>query len=301
MSGGCWRPPRARIACRNALIGLALLLATRPATAAAQHKPAAPAWPPPVTLPAAPALASGSSPENLQESGGRHTKRGLVIGAIAGALGGLGIGTFIYLFCEGENDDCGPVIPIVTVLGAASGAAAGAIIGAAIPRGDERARVDPEPEGQQAEPVARRIGSFSAALGWASATIHEGSREAFSGSGPALRLGLMAELLPSLAIGPEVGQAWFDEGGNIRHGALALRGTLPRPRISPYASANLGAYQATRTSLEFLGGGLGLGARVRPLGGDRFFVDVEGRYSRHTQNIEPMRMRTVWVGGGLYW
>jgi hypothetical protein len=28
---------------------------------------------------------------------------------------------------------------------------------------------------------------------------------------------------------------------------------------------------------------------------------VEGRYSRNLQNIEPMRMRSLSISGGLYW
>ena len=276
-----------------------LLMALIPATAAAQHKPSAPAATSAMALDqsASDVRAMADGPVSLQ-SAGRHTKRGLIIGAIAGAVGGLAFGTFFHLFCQSEGDDCTSVIPVVTVLGAASGAAAGAIIGAAIPRDGD---APPTPEAEEPAAPDRRIGSFNASFGYASGRIDDGFRPAFSGSGPTLRLGLMAELKPWLAIGPEIGQAWLAEERNIRHGALAARLTWERPRIAPYVHANLGLYQTTGVSREFLGGGLGVGARFMPFAGERFFFDVEARASRHTQNIEPMRMKTLSAGAGVYW
>lgn len=280
---------------------IALLLVMLPAAAEAQHRPAWPVVVPPATpMHTSHVETAAAAGEMLAlQSTGRHTKRGLIIGAIAGSLGGLAFGTLIHLFCETEGDDCGAVIPIVTVLGAASGAAAGAIIGAAIPRNDGGAAPAPEAE----EPAApdRRIGSFNASFGYANGTIDDGIRSAFTGSGPTLRLGLMAELRPWFAIGPELGQAWLGPEGDIRHAALALRLTWERPRIAPYVHANLGLYQTTGVSREFLGGGLGVGARFMPFAGERFFFDVEARASRHTQNIEPMRMKTLSAGAGVYW
>ena len=283
----------------NVVRALLLLMALVPPAAAAQHKPAAPAATLPISMEhsATGERSAATAPLALQ-SAGRHTKRGLIIGAIAGTLGGLAFGTFFHLFCQTEGDDCTSVIPIVTVLGAASGAAAGAIIGAAIPRGDDASS---RPEAEEPAAPDRRIGSFNASFGYASARIDDGFRPAFSGSGPTLRLGLMAELRPWLAIGPEVGQAWLAAERNIRHGALAVRLTWERPRIAPYVHANLGLYQTTGVSREFLGGGLGVGARFMPFAAERFFFDVEARASRHTQHIEPMRMKTLSAGAGVYW
>lgn len=283
------------------MCGLILLPAVMPAAAGAQQKPTAPAWPPTLAPPAAvsaPVPAATTSLESMrQEAVGRHTKRGLIIGAIAGTLGGLGVGTFIYLFCETEGDDCAPVIPVVTVLGAASGAVAGAIIGAAIPR---RAEPDvAEPEVREDE-VPRRIGSFGAAAGIATATIDDGLGDQ-RGTGPVLRVNLAAELRPWLALGPEFGHAWLGDAGNIRYAALAGRGTWTRSRVSPYLTANLGAYQTTGTSREFLGGGIGVGARIAPHADSRYYLDLEARGSSNTQNIEPMRMASFSIGGGLYW
>lgn len=284
---------------RSVVRALVLLTVLSPVTAAAQHKPAAPAVtsPMPMDHAASEAHLAVGAPLTLQ-SGGRHTKRGLIIGAIAGAVGGLAFGTFFHFFCQAEGDDCSSVIPTVTVLGAASGAAAGAIIGAAIPRGGD---APPTPEAQEPAAPDRRIGSFNASFGYANGRIDDGFRAAFSGSGPTLRLGLMAELKPWLAIGPEIGQAWLAEERNIRHGALAVRLTWERPRIAPYMHANLGLYQTTGVSREFLGGGLGVGARFMPFAGERFFFDLEARASRHTQNVEPMRMKTLSAGAGVYW
>ena len=286
---------RARTAGRAVLVVMVLI----PATAAAQHKPAAPAMTPPIPLDhSASDVRSGADGPLTLQSAGRHTKRGLIIGAIAGTVGGLAFGTFFHLFCQAEGDDCSSVIPIVTVLGAAGGAAAGAIIGASIPRGGD---APPTPDAEEPAAPDRRIGSFNASFGYANGRIDDGFRPAFSGSGPTLRLGLMAELKPWLAIGPEIGQAWLAEERNVRHGALAVRVTWERPRIAPYAQANLGLYQTTGVSREFLGGGLGVGARFLPFAGERFFFDVEARASRHTQNIEPMRMKTLSAGAGVYW
>jgi hypothetical protein len=284
---------------------LALLLALLPAAGVAQHRPTPLAsWTPAAPLPGTDWLRQADfgvpDPGPLQEDGRRYTKRGLVIGAIAGAVAGLGIGAFIAVFCESEGDDCGAVVPVVTAIGIASGAAAGAIIGAAIPRPpQERPAADTVPATADT-PRRRTIGSLSAAAGVAHAVIDDGVGE-FRGSGPFVRVNLAAELRPWLAIGPEVGKAWFDDGGAIRHGALAVRGTWARPHVAPYAAVNLGAYQTTGPSLEFLGGGLGIGARITPLAGRRLFLDIEGRASRHMQNIAPMRMLGLSLGGGLAW
>ena len=290
--------------CIPARAALALLLVLCPLGASAQQRP-----PARFDVSAAAALGPAASAvagdvTQQQRTGGRYTKRGMVIGAIAGTLAGIGIGSFLALLCESEGDGCDNALPVVTVLGAASGAVAGAIIGAAIPRparepADTVAQTPtPQPE-RQASP--RRIGSATVAVGGAVATIRDGVGPEFEGSGPALRFGLAAELLPWLALGPEVGQAWFGDGGTIRHGALAVRLTLPRPRIAPYVSVNGGAYDSSAPSLEYLGGGLGVGARITPVTGHRYFVDAELRASRNIQNIEPMHMTSLSIGAGLYW
>lgn len=294
--------------CRNfgilARTGLAALLLLAPMDVSAQQRP-------PARIEAADAAALGPTAELAvardaaqQRTTGRYTKRGMVVGAIAGTLAGIGIGSFLALLCESEGDGCDNALPVVTLLGAASGAVAGAIIGAAIPRPvrESADSVTETPTPQPAERATpRRIGSVSVAAGGAVATIRDGVGGEFEGSGPALRFGLAAELLPWLALGPEVGQAWFGDGGTIRHGALAVRLTLPRPRIAPYVSANIGAYDSSAPSLEYLGGGLGVGARLTPVTGHRYFVDAELRASRNIQNIEPMRMATLSVDAGLYW
>jgi hypothetical protein len=124
----------------------------------------------------------------------------------------------------------------------------------------------------------------------------------FDGDGVSARANVFAELRPWFAIGPDAGMAWFGDGGNIRHAAVAVRGTWSgSPWIAPYISGQLGAYQSTGPSLEYLGGALSAGLRVTPVRGGRGFIDVEARRSRNAQNIAPMRMRSLSIGGGIYW
>ncbi|MGH7445321.1 MAG: hypothetical protein ACREKM_10605 [Longimicrobiales bacterium] len=302
---------------------LTLLVVFIPTRSTAQHRPqpvvsthVTPAAVLPVLLPAGDQRAfdfaggAGRLGRLQDEGNGRYTKRGLVLGAILGALGGLGTGALLAIICEveGDGEGCLVAVPVVTILGAAGGAAVGAIIGAAIPRDSDNrdARADttpaPPPEVALRSEQPDRTGSFGVALGRASATIHGPSGdEPFEGAGPAIRANVYAELRPWLAIGPEVGQAWFGDGGAIRHAALAVRGTWPLQLVSPFVAADLGAYQTTGPSLEFLGGGIGAGARINPLDERRFFLDVEARSSRNLHNVEPMRMTTFSLGGGFYW
>lgn len=279
-----------------------LMIALMASPASAQRRPS-PRVASMAVLPALPGGAdtsgTGRSLDVLQDEGsGRYTKQGLIVGALAGGLGGLGFGTLLGLFCEAEGDGCWGAVPIITLIGAAGGGAAGAIIGAAIPR-----RRTPR-DTSAAPPVRerpRRIGSFEIVLGRAHATIHGATSTPFRGVGPEFRANLFAELRPWIAIGPEVGQAWFDEGGNIRHAGVTLRTTWSRRTISPYAALNLGAWQTTAPSLEFFGGSFGAGARISPLADAPFFADVEARYSRNLHNIEPMRMKSLSFGVGFTW
>jgi hypothetical protein len=237
-----------------------------------------------------------------QQQPRRHTMRGLRIGAITGALAGAGVGTLMALWCAGTSDGCIAAIPLVTVFGAASGAAAGAIIGAAIPT--EAGRIDPAQPASPAPAPGRRIGSFSMSVGDAQATLMDEGEQftAFDGGGIAFRANVYAELRPWFAIGPDLGVASFGDGGTIRHAAVGVRATWPvHPSFAPYISANAGAYDSSVPSLEYLGGGLGAGFRVTPVRGSRAFLDLEARSSRNLQNIAPMRMRTISVGGGIYW
>ena len=207
--------------------------------------------------------------------------------------------------------DLGTVIPLVGLLGAASGAALGAIIGAAIPRrGDETADTVAAPSDEPATDVspraarpagARRIGALGITAGRASGTVESWTNGAIDGDGPLVRVTLAAELRPWFAIGPEVGQAWLGNAGRVRHAAVAVRATWPAHPLSPFASGNVGAYDATRPSLEFLGGGIGLGARFTPRRGRRWFVDIEARRSGNIQNIEPVRLTELSLAGGVYW
>ncbi len=296
-----------------ALVCLALIAAgsAPPRAAAAQQRPAPRVQP--AEAPALPAsdrasqlLGSPADARPLQQEARRYTRRGLVVGAILGGLGGLGFGTLLGLLCATEGDSCWWVIPATGLVGAAGGAAVGAIIGAAVPRAaeDTPARVDtvrvPAPLPAPRVVEEDHTGSFGIAVGRSNATVH-GASEVFEGTGTALRANVYAELLPWFAIGPEAGQVWLGEGGEIRHAALALRGTWPLGVVSPYVAGNMGVYQTTGPSLEFLGGGIGAGARVTPFTGRRVYLDAEARWSRNTHNIDPMRVTTLSVGGGLYW
>jgi hypothetical protein len=252
-------------------------------------------------LPPFPAFGAGILSEPDRQQPRRQTMRGLRIGAITGTIAGAGIGSLMAAWCAGTSDGCLAAIPIVTVLGAASGAAAGAIIGAAIPTGAGPA--EPARPVSPAPAPSRRIGSFSISVGDAQARISdEGEQSAFDGGGIAYRAQVHAELWPWFAIGPDVGVASFGEGGTVRHAAVGLRGTWPvHPTFAPYISAHAGAYDSSGPSLEYLGGGLGIGFRVTPVGGSRAFLAAEARSSRNLQYIAPMRMRTLSVGGGIYW
>lgn len=246
-----------------------------------------------------PSVSAGAQVDSIlgarwQPAPRRQTLRGARIGAIVGAIGGFGAGGFLALICRAENDRCDGAIPLLTVLGSASGAIGGAILGAAVP-------ADPPPRRAPAPTAARRTGSATLSAGAAHGRVDDfGNVDGYAGSGLALRANLFAELRPWLAIGPDAGIAWAGDDSRIRHVALGVRSTWQRGTISPYVAANVGAYQATRPSLEFLGGALGVGARWQPTGG-RMFLDVEGRLSRNVQNIEPMRMRSVYAGAGMYW
>jgi hypothetical protein len=234
----------------------------------------------------------------------RQTRRGARIGAVVGTIAGLGIGSLMALWCRGlSSERCDAAIPMVTVLGGVSGAVGGAIIGAAVP-------TEAATPGAPAPAVERRIGSATLVLGAASARQEgypgeraEGPRTAawVEGSGPAARVNVYAELRPWLAIGPEAGIAWAGDLGRVRHAAVSARGTRPMRQVNPYVAVNVGAYQSTGPSLEFLGGGIGAGLRLAPRSGSRSFVDIDARYSRNLQHIEPMRMRGLNVGGGFYW
>lgn len=64
---------------------------------------------------------------------------------------------------------------------------------------------------------------------------------------------------------------------------------------------NLGAYDSTGPSLEYLGGGVGGGVRMETGTARRYSLEVEARHSRNAQNIAPMRMWTIAISGGLSW
>jgi hypothetical protein len=293
--------PQGGVASLRLVLALALGTAVAAAPATAQRAPQSASRLPLPELPALQVHGDASVLGASQPQPRRQTLRGLRIGAITGALVGAGTGTLMALWCAGTSDGCIAAIPIVTVLGAASGAAAGAIIGAAIPT--EAGRAEPS---QPAPPVpapGRRIGSFSMSVGDAQARISdEGEQSAFDGGGIAFRASLQAELRPWLALGPDLGVAAFGDGGTIRHAAVGVRGTWPvHPAFTPYISANAGVYDSSGPSLEYLGGGLGIGFRVTPVRDSRAFLDLEARSSRNLQNIAPMRMRTLSVGGGIYW
>jgi hypothetical protein len=239
--------------------------------------------------------------------------RGLRIGALAGGLAGAGVGTLMALWCSGTSDPCLAAIPLATLFGAASGAAAGAIIGAAIPAGGSgepvRAPAVPvEPREPRAPAAAapvpgRRIGSASLTLGYANASIADESEQPwFEGGGSVIRANVYAELKPWFAIGPDLGAADFSDGGSIRWISVGMRGSwAATPAVTPFVSANAGAYESSGPSLEYFGGGIGAGIRITPATASRFFVEMEGRLSRNLQNIAPMRLRTLSLGGGLYW
>jgi hypothetical protein len=234
----------------------------------------------------------------------RQTRRGARIGAVVGTIAGFGIGSLMALWCRGlSSEPCDAAIPMVTVLGGVSGAVGGAILGAAVP-------TEAATPGAPAPAVGRRIGSATLVLGAAQARQEgypgewsEGPRTPawVEGSGPAARANLYAELRSWLAIGPEAGIVWAGDLGRVRHAAVSVRVTRPMRQLSPYVAVNAGAYQSTGPSLEFLGGGIGAGVRLAPRPGSRSFVDIDARYSRNLQHIEPMRLRGLNVGGGVYW
>lgn len=249
-------------------------------------------------------------PPDMQE---RYTKRGAIIGAALGAAGGLGFGVLLALFCEAEGDGCWGIPPLLGLAGALGGGLVGGILGAAVPREDGAVPERREPRDEPREPPADtlrertpyeevfapppRTGSLALAAGYADADI-AGTRE---GAGPAARLHVAAEIGSWLSIGLEGGQSFLGDAGNVRHGAVTLRATLPRRRVSPYVNGNLGYYQMTEPSLEFFGGSLGVGARILPGDYSRWFIDVEARHSRNLQNIEPLRMNALLAGIGWYW
>lgn len=230
----------------------------------------------------------------------RQTRRFATWGAIGGGVAGALAGGWMALYCSsGSGDSCWPVFPLMTGFGAAAGGIGGAIIGAAVP-------------GPGATGAAQPIGSASVSAGIASGSVsglpvpapdgsYTGERTA-SGSGVSARANVYAELTPWLALGPELGIAHLDgDAGDVRHVAVAARISGRRGRVMPFATVNAGAYDSARPSLEYLGGGIGAGARLHPSGSDRFFLDVEARYARNLQNIEPMRLRGLSVSGGLSW
>jgi hypothetical protein len=262
---------------------ISLLLLLTPAAARAQH--AARAWPV-VQPPLAP---------TAQEQE-RHTKEGLIIGTALGTATGFGIGTFIKLLCETESDDCDKALPVITVLGAVSGAIAGAIIGSAIPKG----RRDPDVTPTEV-PVRDRIGSASISIGAGAFRLRDAVGITSRGNGAVMRANVYAELKPWLALGPEVGIVRGGEAGSVRHGALSVRASMDRDRFSPFVAANLGAYQSTGPSLEYLGAGIAVGTRYSHARDSRFFLDIESRFQRNAQNIEPMRAAVLSVGAGTYW
>jgi hypothetical protein len=231
-------------------------------------------------------------PPSLQEPR-RQTRRGAVIGAVAGGIGGLGGGVFVSWICRIEgSSSCDWAIPAGGLLGVAAGAAAGAIIGAAIP-------TEARPAGEAAPRARRRIGSFGGAAGPAHVVMGDfsgGTRLEAGGIGA--RASLAAELRPWFALGPDAGIAFFGAGEQVRHIALEARFTMREGGVEPYIAGNLGAYQATAPSLEFLGGSVAAGGRL--VRGGRYF-DLSARYSRNAQNIEPLRMVSVQLGAGVYW
>jgi hypothetical protein len=223
----------------------------------------------------------------------RQTRRGARIGAVVGVIGGTALGSLTALWCVAFGDPCYWTIPAGAVAGAASGAAAGAIIGAAIPA------EAPSAAAERATP--RRIGSVALSAGAASANVPAAELTGHEqASGVAVRVNLAAELRPWLALGPDAGMAFFGGDERIRHIALEARLTLPSHPVSPYIAGNLGAYQATRPSLEFLGGSVGAGARWT-FAGRRRFIDAGIRRTSNVQYIDPVRMTGVYIGGGTWW
>jgi hypothetical protein len=258
----------------------------------------------------APGLAPGSGMHRwaddltVQEGPRRQTWRFARYGAIAGAVTGGLAGAWLTLYCSSGNyDGCFRYPFIFGGLGALAGGTAGAIVGAAIPTGGAADPAAPP----AAEGPRRAIGSGSLAVGVAGGSVtgwDEVTRmeRRYEGTGPVVRASVHAELRPWLALGPEVGQAWLGEAGEVRHIAVAVRvGGRGVGRLSPYATVNLGAYDSQRPSLEYLGMGVGAGVRLTPGGTRRFFADLEARHSRNAQYIEPTRMNGLTFGGGLYW
>ncbi len=245
-------------------------------------------------------------PPDMQD---RYTKRGAIIGAALGAAGGLGFGVLLALFCEAEGDGCWGIPPLLGLAGALGGGLVGGILGAAVPRDDGAVPERREPRDEPADTLRERTpyeevvapppptGSLALAAGYADADIAE-TRE---GAGPAARLHVAAEIGSWFSIGLEAGQSFLGDAGDVRHGAVTLRATLPRRRVSPYVNGNLGYYQMTEPSLEFFGGSLGAGARILPGDYSSWFIDVEARHSRNLQNIEPLRMNALLAGIGWYW
>jgi hypothetical protein len=228
-----------------------------------------------------------------QQQPRRQTWRYARYGAIAGGVTGLAVGGYMALYCSGTQEGgCSGAVPLLTALGIASGAAAGAILGAAVP-GEGAVRGQTIASGGFAAGVARASIAGMPARGRPEAPPVERT-------GPAARFNIYAQLTPWFGLGPELGTAGFGDAGDVRHIAVAARFS-GSGRVAPFSTINLGAYESTVPSLEYLGGGVGLGARMHPFAQRNFFLDVEGRHARNAQNIEPMRMWTVSVSGGLYW
>jgi hypothetical protein len=284
---------------------LAAVLLAVPAAVSAQDASAQGALAGVVPQAAAPRFSTGSGLAGFTQDGRgvelgsaaqprRQTRRIARYGAIAGGIAGAGVGGFMALWCTGTaSDGCFWALPVVTGLGIVSGAAGGAILGAAVP-GPGHDGVTP-------------IASGGVMAGVARATLtRRGLDEAgeplqSEQTGPMARVHVYAELTPWFGLGPELGIASFGDAGDVRHIAVSTRFFMAGGRVAPFATVHLGAYDSTDASLEYLGGGVGIGARIQPAAGRRFFVDVEGRHSRNAQNIEPMRMWSLGVSGGVYW
>ena len=264
----------------------------------------------------------------------RATRKGLRIGATAGAIGGLAYGAFLALlfeaFCETDCEDYGfaeaaLITGAIGALGMVGGGALGAAIGASLPEWvsltDRRAHI-PTPADVEIGPDRRIIGSVSAAPAWARYT--DGDDSGF---------GLRATYLyhtKHIAAGPEIGSYRLGEqqririGGcpdrqgictdtvmvseNVRHAGGLLRvGTGSDRSIEPYATLGAGLYSwgadadgSIQLGGYSLGAGMHLRNRTRSLG-----AFAEGRFqSNFTRSGDVGRtygFYTFAVGGSLSW
>jgi hypothetical protein len=223
---------------------------------------------------------------------GRATKKGAVVGGIAGSvLGGAGF-AFLSGFCDYDCSSAAEAAIGGIVLGGLSGALFGGVLGAAIGKWTLRFPTDgwqqvPLRGYHPAEPTLgatavapitdRGIGTASASPGLAY----------IANTGPAVggSASLLADL-GALSLGPEVGYYGAGNGQSVWNAGGAFRVLLPRAALQPYGVMDI-SYYSWNTSTTSNGFGIGLGGGLlfrRPE--RRWFFGAEARFHSNVQRLD---------------